>query len=160
MFFFRATRPAARIAATTNKTKMANTAYNIAYQAQRRNAFNTNRVPIVNMRLFLQSFLSNNAYRSPLCLRNTVVMTPARPNRIKRSGLYVRDRNNEPVQLVFSQAEKSYKKDLSLEEALDASVRLKPLVVVNVVASTGEISEILVPLPQNRWGPNVVMPLL
>jgi hypothetical protein len=70
------------------------------------------------------------------------------------------DSTNEPVQLVFSQAEKAYKKDLALEEALDASVRLKPLVVVDVVASTGEISEILVPLPQNRWGPNVVMPLL
>jgi protein-S-isoprenylcysteine O-methyltransferase Ste14 len=69
------------------------------------------------------------------------------------------DSTNEPVQVVFSQAEKAYKKDLALEEALDASVRLKPLVVVDVVVSTGEISEILVPLPQNRWGPNVVMPL-
>jgi protein-S-isoprenylcysteine O-methyltransferase Ste14 len=69
------------------------------------------------------------------------------------------DSTNEPVKLVFSQAEKAYKKDLPLEEALDASVRIKPLVVVDVVPSNGEIGDILVPLPQNFWGPNVVMPL-
>lgn len=70
------------------------------------------------------------------------------------------DSTDEPVQLVFSRAEKAYKEDLALEEALDASVRVKPLVVVDIVPSTGEIIDVLVPLPQNRWGPNVVMPLL
>ncbi len=69
------------------------------------------------------------------------------------------DATNDPVQLVFSRAEKSYKDDLDLEEALDASIRLKPLVVVNVIPSSGKITDVIIPLPQNVWGPDVVMPL-
>jgi hypothetical protein len=70
------------------------------------------------------------------------------------------DTTAEPVQLVFSQAEKAYKDELALDETLDAGVRKKPLVVVDVVASTGEVSDVLIPLPQNRQGPDVVMPVL
>lgn len=70
------------------------------------------------------------------------------------------DTANAPVQVVFSQAEKPFKADLALEEALDASVRVKPLVVVDVVLSTGGVSDVLIPHPQNRFGPNVVMPIL
>ena len=70
------------------------------------------------------------------------------------------DTTNEPVQLVLSSAQKPYKKDLLLEEALDPGVRLRPLVVVTVVPATGAVKDVLIPLPQNFWGPNVVMPLL
>ena len=68
------------------------------------------------------------------------------------------DETDEPVQVVFSRAEKPYKDDLRLEEALDVSVRIKPLVVVSVLPSTGEVTDVLIPQPQNMWGPNVVMP--
>jgi protein-S-isoprenylcysteine O-methyltransferase Ste14 len=70
------------------------------------------------------------------------------------------DESDDPVEVVFSRAVKPYKEELSLDEALDASVRLTPLVVVDVEPSTGEVPRVRVPLPQNLWGPNVVMPLL
>jgi protein-S-isoprenylcysteine O-methyltransferase Ste14 len=70
------------------------------------------------------------------------------------------DESNEPVEVVFSRAVKPFKETLSLDEALDVSVRLTPLVVVDVEPTTGEVLRVRVPLPQNRWGPNVVMPLL
>lgn len=67
---------------------------------------------------------------------------------------------DEPVQLVFSRAEKAYKKSFGLEEAFDPGVRATPFLVVDVVAETGEVTQVLTPLPQNAWGANVVMPIL
>ena len=61
--------------------------------------------------------------------------------------------------MVISRAEKPYKDGLSLEEALDAGVRLTPLVVIEVAPSGEEVAGVRVPLPRNRWGPHVVMPL-
>ena len=55
--------------------------------------------------------------------------------------------------------EKAYKRTLALEEALNADVRLTPLVVVNVAPASGEVTSVKIPLPQNAWGPNVVMPI-
>ncbi len=69
------------------------------------------------------------------------------------------DTTNEPVQMVFSRAEKPYKDDLALEEAVDVSVRLTPLVVVDLIPSSGEVTDVIIPLPQNTWGPDVVMPI-
>ncbi len=69
------------------------------------------------------------------------------------------DDSDDPVEVVFSRAEKPYKETLGFDEALDASVRLIPLVVVEVQPAMMAITEIRVPLPQNRWGPHVVMPL-
>jgi protein-S-isoprenylcysteine O-methyltransferase Ste14 len=69
------------------------------------------------------------------------------------------DTSGEPVQVVFSRAEKPYAETLPLAEALDASVRLTPLVVVDVEPEGGEVVDVRVPLPQNRWGPQVVMPI-
>ncbi|HET7853993.1 MAG TPA: isoprenylcysteine carboxylmethyltransferase family protein [Candidatus Methylomirabilis sp.] len=69
------------------------------------------------------------------------------------------DRVKEPVELVFSRAEKPYRERLALEDALDADVRLTPLLVVNVNPASGEITGVHTPLPQNAWGPKVVMPL-
>ncbi len=66
----------------------------------------------------------------------------------------------EPVEVVFSRAEKPYKMGLGLDEALDASVRLTPLVVARVRPATGTVETVHVPLPQNVWGPNVLMPIL
>lgn len=70
------------------------------------------------------------------------------------------DSSDEPVELVFSRASKPYKEGLTLEEALDVSVRLTPVLVVEVVSGAGTISDVHVPLPQNAWGPSVVMPIL
>lgn len=70
------------------------------------------------------------------------------------------DSSNEPVEVVFARAEKPYQEDLVLREALDAGVRLTPLVVVDLLPATGEVTGVRVPLPQNAWGPHVVMPLL
>lgn len=67
---------------------------------------------------------------------------------------------DEPVEVVFSRARKPYKDDLPLREVLDPGVRLTPLVVAEVLPATGEVTGTHVPLPQNAWGPNVVMPLL
>ena len=70
------------------------------------------------------------------------------------------DSSDAPVEVVIARAEKPYKEGLLLEEALDASVRLTPLVVVEVQPKEGQVSSVRVPLPQNNWGPKVVMPLL
>jgi protein-S-isoprenylcysteine O-methyltransferase Ste14 len=70
------------------------------------------------------------------------------------------DNSGDPVEVVFSRAEKPYRQALPLEEALDVDVRLTPLVVAEVNPSTGEVARVRVPLPQNAFGPNVVMPLL
>ncbi|MFQ5662379.1 MAG: methyltransferase family protein [Terriglobia bacterium] len=70
------------------------------------------------------------------------------------------DTTNEPVEVVFSRAQKPYKEKLALAEALDPSVRLTPLVVVEVLPASSAITGVRVPLPQNVFGPNVVMPLL
>jgi hypothetical protein len=69
------------------------------------------------------------------------------------------DTTDEPVEVVLSRAEKAYKPTLALEDALDADVRLTPLVVVNVVPASGEVTTVKIPLPQNVWGPKVVMPV-
>ncbi len=69
------------------------------------------------------------------------------------------DTIDEPVELVFARAGKAYKPTLALEDALSADVRLTPLLVVNVVPASGEVTTVRVPLPQNAWGPNVVMPI-
>ena len=69
------------------------------------------------------------------------------------------DTTDEPVELVFARAGKAYNRTLALEGALNAGVRLTPLVVVSVVAASGEVTSVRVPLPQNAWGPNVVMPI-
>jgi protein-S-isoprenylcysteine O-methyltransferase Ste14 len=65
----------------------------------------------------------------------------------------------EPVEVVFSRPEKPYAEGISVEEALDTSVRLTPLVVVDVNPKSGEVVDIRVPLRQNSWGPQVVMPI-
>jgi protein-S-isoprenylcysteine O-methyltransferase Ste14 len=70
------------------------------------------------------------------------------------------DESDKPVEVVFSRAVKPFKEVLSFDEVLDASVRLTPLIVVDVEPTTGEVPRVRVPLPQNRWGPRVVMPLL
>jgi protein-S-isoprenylcysteine O-methyltransferase Ste14 len=64
------------------------------------------------------------------------------------------------VKIVFSRAEKPYKPTLPLAESLDAGVRLTPLVVATFLPSNKQVTNIFVPLPQNNWGPQVVMPLL
>ena len=69
------------------------------------------------------------------------------------------DTTDEPVELVFARARKASRRTLGLEEALHADVRLTPLVVVSVVPARGEVTSVRVPLPQNAWGPNVVMPV-
>lgn len=68
--------------------------------------------------------------------------------------------SDEPVEVVFSRAQKPYKDALLLAEVLDPGVRLTPLVVAEVLPATGEVVGTHIPLPQNEWGPNVVMPLL
>ncbi|MCI0410508.1 MAG: hypothetical protein L0191_18435, partial [Acidobacteria bacterium] len=69
------------------------------------------------------------------------------------------DTVKEPVEMVFSRAEKPYRERLALEDALDVDVRLTPLVVVNVNPASGKVTGVQIPLPQNAWGPKVVMPL-
>ena len=64
-----------------------------------------------------------------------------------------------PVTVVISKAEKPFKPEITLDEVLNASTRLTPLVVANVPPSGGAVVSVQVPLPQNRWGPQVVMPL-
>jgi protein-S-isoprenylcysteine O-methyltransferase Ste14 len=69
------------------------------------------------------------------------------------------DESAGPVEVVISRAEKPYKDTLALDEALDASVRLTPLLVAEIAPAGDEVTGLRVPLPQNRWGPHVVMPL-
>jgi protein-S-isoprenylcysteine O-methyltransferase Ste14 len=69
------------------------------------------------------------------------------------------DTANEPVEVVFSRAAKAYRPTLALDDALDSDVRLTPLVVAEVGPATGEVSRVRVPLPQNAWGPRVIMPV-
>ncbi len=69
------------------------------------------------------------------------------------------DESSDPVEVVFSRAEKPYGGALALDEALDPDVRLTPLVVVDVSPESRAVSDVRVPLPQNRWGPQVVMPV-
>jgi protein-S-isoprenylcysteine O-methyltransferase Ste14 len=65
-----------------------------------------------------------------------------------------------PVKIVFSRAEKPYKATLPLSESLDAGVLTTPLVVASFLPSTKKVFGVTVPLPQNIWGPQVVMPFL
>lgn len=69
------------------------------------------------------------------------------------------DRVQEPVEVVISRVEKPYRKGLVLDEALGVDVRLVPLVVVSVRPAPGEVTAVQTPLPQNAWGPRVVMPV-
>jgi protein-S-isoprenylcysteine O-methyltransferase Ste14 len=69
------------------------------------------------------------------------------------------DATDDPVELVFSRVEKAYQPNLALTDALDAGVRLIPLLVVDVLPAMAQVVRIHVPPPQNAWGPNVVMPL-
>jgi protein-S-isoprenylcysteine O-methyltransferase Ste14 len=69
------------------------------------------------------------------------------------------DGSHEPIEVVFSRADKAYKPRIALNEALDAAVRLTPLVVADVVPAMAEVTRVHVPRPRNAWGPNVVMPL-
>ena len=69
------------------------------------------------------------------------------------------DTTDEPVELVFARAGKVYGPTLAMKDALNADARLTPLVVVSVVAASGEVTSVRVPLPQNAWGPHVVMPI-
>jgi protein-S-isoprenylcysteine O-methyltransferase Ste14 len=69
------------------------------------------------------------------------------------------DTTAEPVEVVFSRAEKPYKDSVTLQEALDPDIRLTPLVVASYAHAAGRITDVHVPLPQNRWGPNIVMPV-
>ncbi len=69
------------------------------------------------------------------------------------------DDSVKPVQVVISRAEKPYKKELPFNETLDASVRLTPLVVADVSHNGTSVDSVRTPLPQNRWGPRVVMPI-
>jgi hypothetical protein len=65
-----------------------------------------------------------------------------------------------PVKIVFSRAEKPYKTTLPLAESLDAGIRTTPLVVISFLPSTKKVFGVIIPLPQNTWGPQVVMPFL
>ena len=65
-----------------------------------------------------------------------------------------------PVKIVFSRVEKPYKTPLPLAESVDAGVCMTPLVVVSLMPSTKLVSSVIEPLPQNSWGPQVVMPFL
>ncbi len=69
------------------------------------------------------------------------------------------DSTDKPVQVVFSGAVKAYKERIALEEALDAGVLTTPIVVIDITPDTHEITGSFVPIEQNIWGPNVVMPL-
>jgi protein-S-isoprenylcysteine O-methyltransferase Ste14 len=69
------------------------------------------------------------------------------------------ERTGEPVEVVFSRAKKPYRPTLSVDEALDVDVRLTPLVVVDVDHRGGEATRVRTALPQNAWGPGVVMPI-
>ena len=69
------------------------------------------------------------------------------------------DTGYEPVEIVFSRAEKPFKTTLLFAESLDAGIRTTPLVVASVWPSTKKVSGVFVPLAQNKWGPQVVMPL-
>lgn len=66
---------------------------------------------------------------------------------------------DEPVEVVLARAQKPYREELSLREALDADVRLTPLVVAEVEPGSGAVLNVRVPLPQNHWGPKVTMPV-
>jgi len=70
------------------------------------------------------------------------------------------DKYNGAVKIVFSRVEKPYKTTLPLAESLDAGVRMTPLVVATLLPSTKQIVGVIVPPPQNNWGPQVVMPFL
>ena len=70
------------------------------------------------------------------------------------------DTGHGPVEIVFSRTEKPYKTVLPLAESLDAGVRTTRLVVASIQPSTKQVFDVFVPLPQNAWGPKVVMPLL
>jgi protein-S-isoprenylcysteine O-methyltransferase Ste14 len=70
------------------------------------------------------------------------------------------DKYNGAVKIVFSRAEKPYKATLPLADSLDAGVRMTPLVVATFLPSTKLMVGVLVPPPQNNWGPQVVMPFL
>ncbi|MFQ5670028.1 MAG: methyltransferase family protein [Acidobacteriota bacterium] len=63
------------------------------------------------------------------------------------------------VEVVFSRAEKPYTRTLGLDDALDPSVRLTPLVVADLLSTGDQVSGVRVPLPRNRWGARVVMPV-
>ena len=52
------------------------------------------------------------------------------------------DNVDAPVEVVLSRAEKPYHRGMALEEALDAGVRLIPLVVVTVVPASGEVTDV------------------
>ena len=64
------------------------------------------------------------------------------------------------VKIVFSRVEKPYKTTLPLAESLDAGVRMIPLVVVTFLPLPKQIAGVIIPPPQNNWGPQVVMPFL
>jgi len=70
------------------------------------------------------------------------------------------DKHQGAVKIVFSRVEKPYKTTISLEESLDAGVRMIPLVVATVLPSAKQTFGVIVPQPQNNWGPHVVMPYL
>ena len=70
------------------------------------------------------------------------------------------DKHQGAVKIVFSKVEKPYKTTISLEESLDAGVRMIPLVVATVLPSAKQTFGVIVPPPQNIWGPQVVMPFL
>jgi protein-S-isoprenylcysteine O-methyltransferase Ste14 len=70
------------------------------------------------------------------------------------------DKHQGAVKIVFSRVEKPYKTTISLEESLDAGVRMIPLVVATVLPWTKKTFGVIIPPPQNIWGPQVVMPFL
>ncbi len=67
--------------------------------------------------------------------------------------------SDDPVEVVVSYAASAYRPDLSLEDVLDPGVRLIPLAVLSVDPRSGIASGFFVPLPQNAWGAQVVMPI-
>jgi protein-S-isoprenylcysteine O-methyltransferase Ste14 len=69
------------------------------------------------------------------------------------------DESDGSVEVVISRARKPYKTSIGPGEVLDASVRLTPLMVVDLPPDGGKVEAVRLPLPQNRWGPRVVMPL-
>ncbi len=64
------------------------------------------------------------------------------------------------VHFVVAKADKAYLDSvLPLEDVLDLGVRWRPLAVTNVIQGTRPVGPIRRTMPQNVWGPDVVMPM-
>ena len=68
--------------------------------------------------------------------------------------------DGDKVHFVVAKADKAYLDSvLPLEDVLDLGVRWRPLAVTNVIQGTRTVGPIRRTMPQNVWGPDVVMPM-